>query len=347
MELGGQYAGGNARMVEKVTRCRGEEFLYVGDHIFTDVNMAKRCLSWRTCMILQARNSGHLGPPRAISGHLSHGERLASANSEPISADFGGSRERGKPAGCVSRTRVPDSSHGTSNRSSSKRWWGSNRDGRRASSCALSCRVATSMPPSAVTCAVNCSGAERSGTTGAAASAAAAAATAAAAAARRRSGRCRRLRARSDCARRSRRARRRYSQWSRQRERTSIVIGATSAVPVGPTRATSCGRLKSTPAPTSRPRPRRLLTPLCAWLGTPTFTPVESPICSRTPRTSDSPPRRSRCSMTCRTPTSRFDPSPQAAGTSRESARALRLEPTSGPGGGAPGLLCVSSSRLL
>jgi len=53
MELGGQYAGGNARMVEKVTRCRGEEFLYVGDHIFTDVNMAKRCLSWRTCMILQ------------------------------------------------------------------------------------------------------------------------------------------------------------------------------------------------------------------------------------------------------------------------------------------------------
>ena len=70
MELGGQYAGGNARMVEKVTRCRGEEFLYVGDHIFTDVNMAKRCLSWRTCMILQARNSGRLGPPRATSGHL-------------------------------------------------------------------------------------------------------------------------------------------------------------------------------------------------------------------------------------------------------------------------------------
>ena len=65
MELGGQYAGGNARMVEKVTRCRGEEFLYVGDHIFTDVNMAKRCLSWRTCMILQARNSGHLGPSLA------------------------------------------------------------------------------------------------------------------------------------------------------------------------------------------------------------------------------------------------------------------------------------------
>jgi len=29
------------------------QVLYVGDHIFTDVNMAKRGLSWRTCMILQ------------------------------------------------------------------------------------------------------------------------------------------------------------------------------------------------------------------------------------------------------------------------------------------------------
>jgi len=50
---GGWYAGGNARMLEKVLGCRGEEVLYVGDHIFTDVNMAKKGLSWRTCMILQ------------------------------------------------------------------------------------------------------------------------------------------------------------------------------------------------------------------------------------------------------------------------------------------------------
>ena len=52
-ERGGWYAGGNARMLEKVLGCRGEQVLYVGDHIFTDVNMAKRGLSWRTCMILQ------------------------------------------------------------------------------------------------------------------------------------------------------------------------------------------------------------------------------------------------------------------------------------------------------
>ena len=52
-ERGGWYAGGNARMLEKVLGCRGEQVLYVGDHIFTDVNMAKKGLSWRTCMILQ------------------------------------------------------------------------------------------------------------------------------------------------------------------------------------------------------------------------------------------------------------------------------------------------------
>ena len=50
---GGWFAGGNARMLEKVLGVRGEEVLYVGDHIFTDVNMAKKGLSWRTCMILQ------------------------------------------------------------------------------------------------------------------------------------------------------------------------------------------------------------------------------------------------------------------------------------------------------
>ena len=47
------YAGGNAHMVEKVFGFSGSQLLYVGDHIFTDVNLAKRGLSWRTCLILQ------------------------------------------------------------------------------------------------------------------------------------------------------------------------------------------------------------------------------------------------------------------------------------------------------
>ena len=49
------YAGGNAKLVERCFGVSGPETLYVGDHLFTDVNMAKRGLSWRTCLILQAR----------------------------------------------------------------------------------------------------------------------------------------------------------------------------------------------------------------------------------------------------------------------------------------------------
>jgi len=52
-EEGKAYAGGNANMVEKLFGVSGLRVLYVGDHIFTDVNMAKRGLSWRTCLIMQ------------------------------------------------------------------------------------------------------------------------------------------------------------------------------------------------------------------------------------------------------------------------------------------------------
>ena len=50
---GGAYAGGNAKMFEKAFGISGDEVLYVGDHIYSDVNMAKRGLSWRTCLIMQ------------------------------------------------------------------------------------------------------------------------------------------------------------------------------------------------------------------------------------------------------------------------------------------------------
>ena len=50
---GQAYAGGNAKLIERCFSITGPEMLYVGDHLFTDVNMAKRGLSWRTCLILQ------------------------------------------------------------------------------------------------------------------------------------------------------------------------------------------------------------------------------------------------------------------------------------------------------
>jgi len=52
-EVGKAYAGGNAQLVEKCFDVSGPQVLYVGDHIFTDVNIAKRGMRWRTCVILQ------------------------------------------------------------------------------------------------------------------------------------------------------------------------------------------------------------------------------------------------------------------------------------------------------
>jgi HAD superfamily 5'-nucleotidase-like hydrolase len=45
------YWGGDARMVEQLFECRGDEILYVGDHIFTDVHVTKDLLRWRTALV--------------------------------------------------------------------------------------------------------------------------------------------------------------------------------------------------------------------------------------------------------------------------------------------------------
>jgi len=51
--LGGTYMGGNAALVEQSLGVRGEEVLYVGDHIFVDVNISKSILRWRTGLIVR------------------------------------------------------------------------------------------------------------------------------------------------------------------------------------------------------------------------------------------------------------------------------------------------------
>jgi hypothetical protein len=47
------YAGGTAALIERCFGVNGPRVLYVGDHVQADVNIAKRSLSWRTCLILQ------------------------------------------------------------------------------------------------------------------------------------------------------------------------------------------------------------------------------------------------------------------------------------------------------
>jgi hypothetical protein len=50
---GGVYFGGNARLVEQLLGCPGEEILYVGDHVFTDVHVTKNVLRWRTALVVR------------------------------------------------------------------------------------------------------------------------------------------------------------------------------------------------------------------------------------------------------------------------------------------------------
>ncbi|CAA6663665.1 unnamed protein product [Spirodela intermedia] len=48
---GGLYSGGSAQMVENFLNIHGDEILYVGDHIYTDVSQSKVHLRWRTALI--------------------------------------------------------------------------------------------------------------------------------------------------------------------------------------------------------------------------------------------------------------------------------------------------------
>lgn len=53
LETGKVYAGGSARMVEKLFACERDQLLYVGDHIYTDANLVKATMRWRTALVIQ------------------------------------------------------------------------------------------------------------------------------------------------------------------------------------------------------------------------------------------------------------------------------------------------------
>ncbi|MCA9492103.1 MAG: HAD-IG family 5'-nucleotidase [Myxococcales bacterium] len=50
---GGVYLGGHADHIEELLGVRGEDILYVGDHIYADVNVSKRIRRWRTALVLR------------------------------------------------------------------------------------------------------------------------------------------------------------------------------------------------------------------------------------------------------------------------------------------------------
>jgi len=53
LETGSVYVGGNVSQVEEHLRLSGEEILYVGDHLFSDVHVSKAVLRWRTALIIR------------------------------------------------------------------------------------------------------------------------------------------------------------------------------------------------------------------------------------------------------------------------------------------------------
>jgi HAD superfamily 5'-nucleotidase-like hydrolase len=52
-KAGGVYLGGDARTVEQMLGVPGEEILYVGDHVFSDVHVSKDVLRWRTALVVR------------------------------------------------------------------------------------------------------------------------------------------------------------------------------------------------------------------------------------------------------------------------------------------------------
>jgi 5'-nucleotidase len=51
---GGRYLGGDAPSVEHGLKLSGDEILYVGDHIFSDVRVSQSLLRWRTALIVRS-----------------------------------------------------------------------------------------------------------------------------------------------------------------------------------------------------------------------------------------------------------------------------------------------------
>lgn len=52
-EPGKIYHGGNAKLFESLTQIRGDQILYVGDHIYGDIMQSKGMLNWRTLLVIE------------------------------------------------------------------------------------------------------------------------------------------------------------------------------------------------------------------------------------------------------------------------------------------------------
>ncbi|MBI5497945.1 MAG: HAD-IG family 5'-nucleotidase [Deltaproteobacteria bacterium] len=85
---GGVYHGGNAHQVERHLGVGGDDILYVGDHMFTDVHISKSILRWRTALIVRELEAEieatvRFAPDQArLDGLMAKKERLEFAFSQ-------------------------------------------------------------------------------------------------------------------------------------------------------------------------------------------------------------------------------------------------------------------------
>jgi len=79
---GAAYMGGSAAQVERDLGIKGDEILYVGDHMFGDVHVSKSTLRWRTALILReletevAALESFAGAERLIAARMEEKEQL-------------------------------------------------------------------------------------------------------------------------------------------------------------------------------------------------------------------------------------------------------------------------------
>ena len=77
LEDGGIYVGANAALVEKSLQLEGEEILYVGDHLFADVNVTKNILRWRTALVLRELENDMLANDKFAADQVLLDEKMA------------------------------------------------------------------------------------------------------------------------------------------------------------------------------------------------------------------------------------------------------------------------------
>ncbi|EOA13063.1 hypothetical protein CARUB_v10026063mg [Capsella rubella] len=111
-ETGGLYSGGSAQMIESSLNVHGDEILYVGDHIYTDVSVSKVHLRWRTALICRELEEEY----KALIGSRGHREELIELiNQKEVVGDLFNQlrlalqrRSKGRPAQTLAATNLDD-----------------------------------------------------------------------------------------------------------------------------------------------------------------------------------------------------------------------------------------------